>query len=111
MESSSHTKRQRNDDCAQETRMTDTAIEIYVPEQRLGIIVSCMPAFAFDLYDVLLVRYVTPSIRRLLHQRGMLIALLADIAFIVVSFMLPEIRGCWLTTAAPYRSEPRATAL
>ncbi len=47
--------------------MNDTAVAPYAPAQRLGIIVSCMLGFALDLYDVLIMPYLMPSIQRSMH--------------------------------------------
>ncbi|WP_250508331.1 MULTISPECIES: MFS transporter [unclassified Caballeronia] len=47
--------------------MNDTAAAPYAPAQRLGIIVSCMLGFALDLYDVLILPYLMPSIQRSMH--------------------------------------------
>ena len=47
--------------------MNDTADATYSPTQRLGIIVSCMLGFALDLYDVLILPYLMPSIQRSMH--------------------------------------------
>ncbi|MDR5823611.1 MFS transporter [Caballeronia sp. LZ043] len=44
--------------------MNDTAATPYAPAQRLAIIVSCMLGFALDLYDVLIMPYLMPSIQR-----------------------------------------------
>ncbi|GAB5097874.1 hypothetical protein YK56LOC_35900 [Caballeronia sp. HLA56] len=43
--------------------MNDTADAPYGLQQRLGIIVSCMLGFALDLYDVLIMPYLMPSIQ------------------------------------------------
>jgi SHS family lactate transporter-like MFS transporter len=51
----------------QETRMNDTDAAPHSPAQRLGIIVSCMLGFALDLYDVLIMPYLMPSIQRSMH--------------------------------------------
>ncbi|WP_198021381.1 MFS transporter [Burkholderia sp. WSM2232] len=47
--------------------MNDTAATPYAPAQRLGIIVSCMLGFALDLYDVLIMPYLMPSIQRSMY--------------------------------------------
>ncbi|MGH8783190.1 MFS transporter [Paraburkholderia sp.] len=46
---------------------TATATALYAPAQRLAIIVSCMLGFALDLYDVLIMPYLMPSIQRSMH--------------------------------------------
>ncbi|NKJ49236.1 MFS transporter [Burkholderia sp. SG-MS1] len=47
--------------------MNDTATAPYTPAQRLAIIVSCMLGFALDLYDVLIMPFLMPSIQRSMH--------------------------------------------
>lgn len=47
--------------------MNDTVDAMYSPAKRLGIIVSCMLGFALDLYDVLIMPYLMPSIQKSMH--------------------------------------------
>jgi len=47
--------------------MNDASTAAYRPAQRIGIIVSCMLGFALDLYDVLIMPYLMPSIQKSMH--------------------------------------------
>lgn len=47
--------------------MNDASPSAYTPAQRIGIIVSCMLGFALDLYDVLIMPYLMPSIQKSMH--------------------------------------------
>ncbi|WP_082992030.1 MFS transporter [Paraburkholderia tropica] len=66
--------------------MNDSAAT-YSPAERLGIIVSCMLGFALDLYDVLILPYLMPSIQRSMHIS------LAEVASITTVTLIGSVAG------------------